>query len=307
MVEMEGKLNSARLTSAKPKSGNYIASTVDGIDYQIGLSEAEQNYYRTMETIDDDRKMFGEVCFVGAGLGGGFTHTSELKPMKYEEAMAKDPIEWGKAVDKEHDKMERKVVFKETKRKDLPKDAKVCSTTWAMKQKASGDKRARINVRGFEQVDGKHYDEHDKAAPVASEITIRVIVVLMLMAQCCGHLMDVLAFLLGAFEPGHKMHIEFPKGFEKHYASVSVPPLLKTLCGTKQAAMQFWKLMCATFRKMGCVRCKADPCLFHNEPRLALLCGWRGWTTSQLLDPKPLSRKKSTSSKPSMNAMTSAN
>ena len=42
---------------------------------------------------------------VGAGIGGGFTHTSELRPMNYNEAMAKNPQGWEKAVDKEHDWM----------------------------------------------------------------------------------------------------------------------------------------------------------------------------------------------------------
>ena len=53
-----------------------------------------------------------EIMAVGAGIGGGFTHTSELKPMKYEEAMKKDPVGWGKAVDKEHQRMTDHAVFK---------------------------------------------------------------------------------------------------------------------------------------------------------------------------------------------------
>jgi len=33
-----------------------------------------------------------KILTVGAGISGGFTHTSELIPMKYDEAMKKDPI-----------------------------------------------------------------------------------------------------------------------------------------------------------------------------------------------------------------------
>jgi hypothetical protein len=57
----------------------YGASGYD--NYSIGLTEAEQKYYKIM-------RESGEFSFVGAGLGGGFTNTSELHIMKYKEAMA---------------------------------------------------------------------------------------------------------------------------------------------------------------------------------------------------------------------------
>ena len=37
-----------------------------------------------------------EIMAVGAGIGGGFTHTSELKPMKCEEAMKRTPLDGAK-------------------------------------------------------------------------------------------------------------------------------------------------------------------------------------------------------------------
>ena len=44
-----------------------------------------------------------EVLAVGAGIGGGFVDTSELKPMKNKEAMlTKDKEQWIKAVDDEY-------------------------------------------------------------------------------------------------------------------------------------------------------------------------------------------------------------
>ena len=55
---------------------------------------------------------YNEILAVGAGIGGGFVHTSELQPMKYNEAMRKDPIEWSKAVDEEHKRMIRHTVWR---------------------------------------------------------------------------------------------------------------------------------------------------------------------------------------------------
>jgi hypothetical protein len=41
-----------------------------------------------------------------------------------------------------------------------------------VKKKASGTFRARLNARGYEQVDDEHYDEDSKFAPVVSRATI---------------------------------------------------------------------------------------------------------------------------------------
>ncbi|MGL4350010.1 MAG: hypothetical protein ACRCT2_05465, partial [Plesiomonas shigelloides] len=143
----------------------------------IGLTNAELAYYAVAQQFAES---FGqEVCLVGAGLGGGFVNTMELHPMKFNEAMAgPDAAEWEKAVDKEHDRMVNAHVFKVTPLKDVPKNAIILTETWAMKKKSNGTFRARLTARGFEQVDGIHFDSSDIAAPVVSEITIHVVLIL---------------------------------------------------------------------------------------------------------------------------------
>ena len=48
--------------------------------------------------------------------------------------------------------------------------------TWACKKKSNGVFRARLNLRGYKQVDGVHFDSHNVSAPVASVITIHHLV-----------------------------------------------------------------------------------------------------------------------------------
>ena len=48
------------------------------------------------------------------------------------------------------------------------------TTTWAMKLKSNGDRRARINMRGYEQEDGDHYDSASISSPVTNDVSIRV-------------------------------------------------------------------------------------------------------------------------------------
>eukprot|EP00957_Ditylum_brightwellii_P182815 13925154-Ditylum_brightwellii.AAC.1 len=56
-------------------------------------------------------------------------------------------------------------VWRPVKLSDLPKDTQILTTTWACKMKLNGRKRARLNARGYEQVDGIHYDESSIHAP----------------------------------------------------------------------------------------------------------------------------------------------
>jgi hypothetical protein len=113
------------------------------------LNDPERNYYERLVEIG-----CVSMALVGAGVGGGFTNTQELHVMKDDEAMkTKDKKDWVKAVEEEHERMMKFKVFKPVKRSELPDGAKVLSTTWAMKKKSNGTFRARLNARGFEQID----------------------------------------------------------------------------------------------------------------------------------------------------------
>ena len=175
-----------------------------------------------------------EICCVGAGLGGGFENTNELKVMKFKEAMNEpDHLEWAKTVEDEHERMGKHHVWMPVPRDQVPDGSKIITSTWAMKKKLNGTYCARMNARGFEQIDGQHYDSNSISAPVASDITIRVVIVLMLMAGWVGELLDVKgAFLHGDINKAQRMYMEVPKGFNNHYdRSYYVLLLLQTLYG----------------------------------------------------------------------------
>jgi hypothetical protein len=102
-----------------------------------------------------------EMLCIGAGIGEGILHTGELHVLNYKNAMAGDDCEnWKKAIDKEHERMIENKARIPRKLKELPKNAKLLTTTWAMKKKTNGQYRARITARGFLQEDGIHYFSH---------------------------------------------------------------------------------------------------------------------------------------------------
>jgi hypothetical protein len=87
-----------------------------------------------------------------------------------------------------------------------------------MKKKANGTYHARMNARGYEQVDGKHYYRMTKAVPVANKITIQMILVLIVMASWAASMIDINgAFLNGELDEHVKCYLEVPEGFKKYY------------------------------------------------------------------------------------------
>ena len=178
-------------------------------DYQIELTPAEENYYRAMTEIGavaydgDNPEIYDlELAAVGAGLGGGFGNTQELHVMKYDQVMeTEDKPKWDNAVKEEYVRMQhRHKVFKPVHRKEVPKDKKILTSTWAMKKKSSGAYRARVNARGFEQVPGEHYNKTRISSPTVNDVTIRIILCLMIMATWYAELIDIYgAFLHGDF------------------------------------------------------------------------------------------------------------
>jgi hypothetical protein len=211
---------------------------------------------------------------VGAGIDGGFTNTQELKVMKYHEAInGPDGDAWKAEVKKEHNRMVQNKVFELVSLSDLSKNEKVIDTTWAMKKKSSRTLRGRVNVRGFKQIDGQHYDGTSISAPVTKAMTIKLALMWMLMCSGTAHVVDIKgAFLYGEFEEGEKVYIKIPLGFEEFYDRNTVLLLKKTLYRLKQAAMAFYRKLLAATANIGLKRSTADHVCTTN--------GWRGdWSS----------------------------
>ena len=153
------------------------------------------------------------------------------------------------------------------------------TTTWAMKQKSNGVRRARMNMRGYEQEENIHYDPSSTAAPVTNDVTIRMMLTLALMAGWTGHIIDVKgAFLHGEFENGEQIYTKIPEGFEKFWdPNIWVWLLMKTTYGLIQAAVQFWKTLLKAMRYMKYNRSRADPCLYWKYEGDEGLSVWLSW------------------------------
>jgi hypothetical protein len=149
-----------------------------------------------------------------------------------------------------------------------------------MKKKANGTFRARLNGRGFEQVPGIHYDPKSIAAPVVCMMTIRIVFILMLMAEWSGHVLDVRgAILKGNFADDETMYIHVPQGMEQWYGDDVVLRLRKTLYGLKQSAYRLWIYLLKVIETLKCNSPKRiHVCIINGLQLEHCFCGFPGST-----------------------------
>jgi hypothetical protein len=183
----------------------------------------------------------------------------------------------GKPKSKKNIRMVKSGVFEKIKLSELPSEVKIINTTWAMKKKSNGLLCGRINIRGFKQVEGWHFNASSISAPVTNGMTIKLVLTLMLASGGIAHVVYIKGpFLHGEFKDGKKIYIKIPLGFEEFYDDDTVLLLKKCLYRLKQAAMAFYRKLLAAASKIGLKRSSADPCLYYKwvEKRLVIMISW---------------------------------
>jgi hypothetical protein len=122
-----------------------------------------------------------------------------------------------------------------------------------------------------------HYNGTSTHTPVTNAGTIQTMLILMIMADWQGQIVDVKgAFLHGEFKDGKEIYMKVPRGFEKFYPDDVVLKLKKCIYGLKQAMMAFWRQLLLCMKSMGMTQSTADPCLYHKwgEEVLVLIVSW---------------------------------
>jgi hypothetical protein len=142
---------------------------------------------------------------------------------------------------------------------------------------------ARINARGFEQIDGQHYFSDSVLSPVSNPLTVRMLCMLCAMNpewEVCVINVEG-PFLQGKFQNGEAMYMEVPdgNGMEQYYGSCKdvVFRMLVPIYGTKQAAECSYQELVKRSKEKGYERTNADFTLFKlwtKEGRLLVFAVW---------------------------------
>ena len=98
----------------------------------------------------------------------------------------------------------------------VPAGTTMLDSVWVLTKESNGKKKARLNARCFKQIDGKRYDSSNISSPTVSEVSIRVILTLALMANWAFYVVDIQgAFLHGEFNDNENLFMELPEGFRE--------------------------------------------------------------------------------------------
>jgi hypothetical protein len=162
------------------------------------------------------------------------------------------------------------------KRVVLPRGATAIQSKWIFRVKAKPDGtvqyKARLVAQGQTQIYGIDFDE--TYSPVARLETTRVFFARAAQYEWKIHQMDVdTAYLNATLD--HTIYMKPPQGFRAD-EEVLCPPdyvckrgevlqLMKAIYGTKQAGLQWFKLLRQFILSIGYVQCKFDGCLFTRD------------------------------------------
>ena len=120
--------------------------------------------------------------------------------------------------------------------------------------------RARLVACGYSQIPG--VDFQNSYAPTISDVTWRILIVLMILKRYKAKIIDVeTAFLYGELE--EDIYMENPEGLGNSLDECV--KLEKGMYGLVQAARQYYKFFVRALVRMGFEVSKADPCLLVKK------------------------------------------
>src|SRR5688572_24587061 len=103
-----------------------------------------------------------KISNVGMAKGVDYKNTQELMVLKFKKSMQSENCDgWLKAVDTKYEKFFRYGVWELVPEIEVPADAKILTSMWAMKKKANGVLWARLDAKGYKQIYELHFDDND--------------------------------------------------------------------------------------------------------------------------------------------------
>ena len=255
--EEEPRVRDSATTDAR--SGAHDSTDSDsepGDESSATIPPQEPRELRHKVTLRKPRRLIEEAYSAESSPVGPTTLAQALN--------SSEAVEWQKAMETELAQIASHKVWSLV---EPPNNRKPLTMKWVFKIKTAGDNkilryRARLVVRGFNQIEGLDYQE--LFAPVARMDTIRV-----LLAVCASkHLklrqFDITtAFLYGNLD--EEIYVTQPPGFEDNTKRVCL--LHKSLYGLKQAPRCFHKTLANELTKLNFIQSQADNCLYqwHGE------------------------------------------
>jgi len=192
-------------------------------------------------------------------------------PVTYQNAVKHPKLgpKWLEAVRKELHSLHLNYTWDYIRLEDVPSDVKPISSKWVFKTKqpSGGGIRykARLVIRGFEQIPGVDFDE--TFAPVAKLSSLRMLLALAAIHDWEIDQMDVVTAFLNPEVDGD-VYMAMPDGVEAPVGGPWVCKLRKSLYGLKQAPRLWYEHINNFLRSLGLLRSGYDPNVYISATGL---------------------------------------
>lgn len=194
-------------------------------------------------------------------------NSTMAEPKTYAAAMASpDKFKWIDAMRTEYTNIKEKKVWRIIKKSKVQQGKTILGTKWVFKIKGDGRYRARLVVKGYNQIPGVDFTESH--SPVANDVTIRLLLVLVIIYHWMCETIDVeTAFLYGLLQ--ELVYLHLPDGINEiggeETSADDVVVLDKALYGLVQASRVWLNTLIAYLLSIGFQRSRADPCLLWRS------------------------------------------
>ena len=180
--------------------------------------------------------------------------------------------EWRNAIRLEFSQIIKNMVWKRTGVDVLPEGRIGIGTKWIFKEKKNGVFCARLVAKGYDQIAGVDFQEN--FAPVTSDVTLRMLLVLWISKAYYAETLDVkTAFLHGKLE--EEIFLKWPEGYteylseSKNVEEKNYIQLNKSIYGLVQAARTWWKTFIEVLKvKLNFKQFANDNCLLTRTTHL---------------------------------------
>lgn len=201
--------------------------------------------------------------------GSAFAVTGQTVPKNYADIANWGDMQdlWYKSYNREMTSIKEMGVIEELAEKDIPEGVRTLTSKldFCNKYGPNGeitDRKTRLCVHGFKQVEGIDY--HETTAPTAAANTTRLFFAAAAHYDWHIHQMDVkTAFLHAPLE--EELYMRPPPGIPELKGKIW--RLHKAIYGLKQAANAWYAKLSHDLQQIGFKPCLTDPCLFIKDSR----------------------------------------
>lgn len=255
---MDVTLNNSQSSENEDETSNDETASNENEDFQSVNSESEsisssEEIPQTIRKLRNRQNLKRPVKYSDYDVN--FAMISETNDILISDAL-KDP-NWKKAIFDEYDSL---VKMKTWKLIESPDHVKPLTCRWVLRKKENGKFKARLVVRGFEQVQGVNY--YETFSPVARYPSIRLIFSIAASRNLKLMTFDVKTAFLHS-KLNEEIYMQQPEGFDDK--SGRVCKLQKSLYGLKQAPKEWYEKISKFLKKLGFSDTDDDPCIYYNK------------------------------------------